>query len=94
MEMVSLGYIDEARQLERIILSEANARLYGYSKIKARLMAKGYSSDDINRVTKKLVSLGEIDFKENAKKLLQKHFPDGATTEEKKKLLYKNGYKV
>lgn len=93
-EMVSCGYIDESRQLHRLILSEANVKLYGYSKIRARLIAKGYSQEDIKRVVGELVEGGEINFNKNAHALVAKRLPEDATLEEKKKLLYKNGYKI
>ena len=93
-EMVSLGYVDESRQLERIILAEANVKLYGYAKIRTRLLARGYSAADVKRVTGELVGRGEISFNKNAHLLVEKRLPEGATLEEKKKLLYKNGYKV
>ncbi len=93
-EMVTLGYIDERRQLERLVLTEANVRLAGKNKIVPKLMAKGYSSSDIGAVIRELVDSGEIDFRENARKLLEKKLPSDAGTEEKKKLLYKNGYRI
>ena len=92
-EMVSLGYINEKKQLERLILTEANTKLRGPSKIVPALIAKGYSSSDIREVMHRLVDLGEVDFKKNAKSLLEKKLPD-ASAEEKKKFLYKNGYKI
>ena len=91
-EMESLGYIDERRQLERIILSEANQRLRGPRKIIPALVAKGYSSTDVGGVMRALVDAGEIDFSENAKALIAKKLPEGTDSEEKKKLLYKNGF--
>ena len=92
-DMLNHGYIDEKRQLERIIFVEANVKLCGPLKIIPTLSAKGYSASDIREVMHTLVSSGEIDFKKNAKTLLDKKLPDG-DTEEKKKFLYKNGYKV
>ena len=93
-EMVSLGYVDERRQLERLILNEANVKLYGYGRILMKLTAKGYSGKDVRAVTEELVNKGEISFKENAKKLIEKRLPKDAPTEEKRKLLYRNGYKI
>lgn len=93
-EMVSLGYIKEKDQLERLILSEANTKLQGPNKIFAKLIAKGYSSPDIREVMERLVSEGEINFKNNAYRLIEKKLPDGASADEKKTLLYKNGYKI
>ena len=92
-EMVSLGYINELDQLERLILSEANEKLQGPNKIFAKLTAKGYSSPDIRRVMNELVEREEINFKSNAYRLIEKKLPKDATPEEKKTLLYKNGYK-
>lgn len=93
-EMVSLGYVDEKRQLERLVLNEANVKLYGYGRILMKLTAKGYSGKDVRAVTEELVNKGEISFKENAKKLIEKRLPKDAPTEQKRKLLYRNGYKI
>jgi SOS response regulatory protein OraA/RecX len=93
-EMVRLGYIDESRQLERLILREANISLSGFGKLLPKLIAKGYSSENIKKITHRLAESGEIDFKENARRLIEKKLPENASREEKKKLLYKNGYKV
>ena len=93
-EMVGLGYIDEQRQLNRLILTEANGKLYGRNKIVPKLMAKGYSSSDINSVLAELIESGEVDFKKNARLLVEKKLAPDADIEEKKKLLYKYGYRV
>ena len=93
-EMVSLGYVNEERQLERIILSEANVKLRGPMKILPALVAKGYSSSDVRRVMHTLCDSGEIDFRANAKRLIEKRLLKDADIEEKKKFLYKNGYKI
>lgn len=92
-EMVSLGYIDEKRQLERLITVEANGKLRGPLRIIPALVNKGYSSSDIREVMHELTESGEVDFRRNAKILLDKKLPV-ADPEEKKKFLYKNGYKV
>ncbi len=92
-KMLSLGYINERRQLERLILSEANLKLRGPAKITAYLASKGYSQKDIREVLSSLVDGGEIDFKENAKRLIEKKLPEGSE-EEIKGLLYRNGYKI
>ena len=92
-EMVSLGYIDERRQLERLITLEANGKLRGPLRITPALANKGYSSSDIRAVMHKLTESGEVDFRRNAKCLLDKKLPT-ADPEERKKFLYKNGYNV
>ena len=93
-EMATLGYIDEERQLRRLILKEANLNLCGYSKLLPKLVSKGYRAQSVKAVVLSLVSEGEIDFKANAKKLIEKRLPEDASITEKKALLYKNGYKV
>ena len=91
-EMVSLGYIDERRQLERLITEEANRKHRGPRKILPHLMSKGYRSSDIKSVLSSLCDSGEINFEENKERLLDKHLGDSRDTEAVKKLLYKNGY--
>jgi SOS response regulatory protein OraA/RecX len=91
--MVRRGYIDEQSQLERLITVEANGKLRGPLRIIPALVNKGYSSSDVRLVMHNLMESGEVDFKKNAKCLLDKKLPE-ADPEEKKKFLYKNGYKV
>ncbi|MBE6533291.1 MAG: hypothetical protein E7676_07380 [Ruminococcaceae bacterium] len=93
-KMVSLGYVNEKRQLERFLLNEANYKLRGPLKIMPYLVSKGYSSHEVRLVMDELVERGEIDFSENAGRLIEKKLGGGATDEEKKKLLYRNGYKI
>ena len=93
-EMVELGYVNESRQLERLILNEANVKLRGPARIMAALAAKGFSTSQIREVMSELVSRGEIDFSHNARLLLEKKLRDGADDDEAKKILYKNGYKI
>jgi SOS response regulatory protein OraA/RecX len=91
-EMVELGYIDERRQLERLVSVEANQRLRGPYRIIPTLVAKGYSKDMICDVVRELTSSGEVDFEKNARSLIEKKLPSGSI-EERRKLLYKNGFK-
>ena len=93
-EMTALGYIDDDRILRRLILREANVNLSGYSKFLPKLISKGYSAQKIKDVTASLVKEGKIDFKSNAKRLIEKKLPADASVEEKKTILYKNGYKI
>ena len=90
-ECVRLGYVDEERQLERLITLACNRDLNGPSKIYARLLAKGYRAADITEAIARLTRLGEINFTESKKILLSRKDP--ATREEKQKILYKYGYK-
>ena len=91
-EMVSLGYIDERRQLSRLISEEANRKLIGPRKIIPKLLSKGYSMRDVRQVLEELTSSGEIDFDENRERLLERYSDLTDDEEQIKKLLYKYGY--
>ena len=93
-EMVRRGYINEQSQLERLVLSEANCNLSGPVKIKAKLLSKGFAGSDIDGVMDRLCDTGEIDFERSGRLLIEKKLTRGATDEEIKKLLYKNGYNI
>lgn len=84
------GYLDEVRQLQRLVEREANRKLRGRYYIKHKLIGKGYRTADIDRVTNQLVEDGEIDFKANFKLLLQKKCVSDEG--QIKALKYKYGY--
>lgn len=91
-ECISLGYLDEARQLERLVETEANYKLRGRYYIKRKLAAKGYRASDIDRAISLLVESGDVDFDHNFEKLAEKR---GAETEEERhSLRYRFGYKI
>ena len=92
LEMVRLGYINEDRQLERIILNEANVKLRGQRRILSSLISKGYKSEKVKEVMSALVNSGEIDFMKNAKRLVDKKLGEDCTEDDRRALLYKNGY--
>ena len=75
-ECVRLGYIDEMRQLERLIEKEANRKLKGRYYIRHRLIAKGYDAEDIDRAFDLLTERGEVDFDANFAKLTEKRGED------------------
>lgn len=91
-EMVRLGYIDEDRQLERLVLALAVRDLLGPRKIEAKLLSKGYSLSKIRSTLDSLTNTGEVDFSETKKALIKKRLGDNYTQEEKLKILYKYGY--
>jgi len=91
-EMVRLGYINEDRQLERLVTSRALRDLLGPHKIEAKLLAKGYSLSRIRGTLDSLTGTGEIDFSQTKKALIKKRLGDNYTQEEKLKILYKYGY--
>lgn len=90
-ECVRLGYIDERRQLTRIICREANGALRGRRVIRQRLVSKGYSPEDIDDILDDLLRTGEIDFSSNFERLCEKR--GAKTDEERGALMYKFGYR-
>ncbi len=93
-EMVNLGYINEERQLERIILNEVNRKLYGPKKIISSLMSKGYSPGKVKEVMTALIKSREIDFDKAADTLVEKKLGGEYTAEQRAALLYRYGYKT
>ncbi len=91
-EMMRLGYIDEHRQLKRLVMNEVRLRLSGPAKLFAKLMAKGYSRSAIESAMDELTASGELDFDEVRARLIETRLPPDADGEQIKKLLYKNGY--
>lgn len=90
-QCVRLGYIDEARQLRRLIKEEAEVKLRGRRYITAKLVSKGYSGALVERVIDELSDLGEVDFDRSLARLNEK-LGDG-TEKTKIQLMYKYGYK-
>lgn len=90
-ECLRLGYVDECRQLRRLIWDEAEIKLRGRKYITAKLSAKGYPAGLISKITDELVEEGQIDFDRSLARLVEKQ-GDG-TDEMKKRLAYKYGYK-
>ena len=93
-EMLSLGYINSARQIERLVLNEVNLHHYGPLKIIPKLIAKGYKKSEISEVIRSLTEKGEIDFDKSKERLIASSLDADADGEQIKKLLYKNGYYV
>ena len=91
-EMVSLGYVNEERQLLRIIKSEANDKLRGPKKILPALVSKGYPIGLVRSVMRRLCDDREVDFQANAARLVNKRLGSGADPKEAKELLYKSGF--
>lgn len=93
-EMKNLGYINAERQLQRLVESLVNIHNIGPLKLFPKLIAKGYKKSDIQNAIDELTYSGAIDFSRSAERLIEKKLPEGASEEEKKQLLYKNGYSV
>lgn len=91
-EMVGLGYINEVRQLERLVENEINQKLSGKRKVFRKLLFSGYKKQEIERVLDSLISRRVVDFEKSKKKLIIKKYPQGASEEQIRSLLYKYGY--
>ena len=91
-EAVRLGYIDEERQLRHIIPRLANEKLHGARRILPELVNKGYQNSQIRAILSELVDEGEIDFKKNFERLLEKTHTDPHDVEARRKLAYRYGY--
>lgn len=86
------GYVDEARQLARLVEREANGSLRGKYYIKRKLSSKGYARADVDRAIAALVDSGEVDFSANFEALCEKK---GATDDESRLALsHKFGYRI
>ena len=72
--------------------TKTNRKLRGRYYVKRKLMAKGYRSSAIDRITDLLVERGEIDFDANFKHLAQKKGADDENAI--MTLKYKYGYKI
>ena len=91
-EMLSLGYINAERQISRLVINEVNLHCYGPRKIIPKLISKGYDKSEVEEVISALIQSGEIDFRAARERLLASKLSDGASEEEKNKLLYKYGF--
>ena len=87
-EMKKLGYVDEERQLLRLVECEAKEKRNGPKKIMQRLAAKGYSVEKIKSALRRLEIERELDFDSIKKELVAGISDD----EEKRKILYKRGF--
>ncbi len=89
-ECVRRGYIDEGRQLDRLVTREANDSLRGRMYIKRKLVSKGYRADEIDAAIDRMIETGEIDFARSFERLAAKKC---ATDSESRRILkYKYGY--
>lgn len=85
------GYLDEERQLARLVEREARESMRGPYYIKRKLTAKGYSSRDVSEAIIALSESGQIDFDEIFERLCDKL---GASEEERTALAYKRGFRA
>lgn len=89
-ECIRLGYIDEHRQLARLVEREANVALRGKAYIIRKLASKGYRAGLVREVIDELVQSGEVDFSHSFERLAEKMSAE--SEEERRALSYKYGY--
>ena len=92
-EMKGYGYLDDLRQLRRLVELEVTRNMTGPRKLVPKLVAKGYSASDIRATIDELSDSGVIDFSLAREALIEKRC-EGLSEEDTKKILYKNGYTV
>ena len=90
-ECVRLGYIDEQRQLERLIV-KYSGELLGPRKIMAKLVSRSYTPQQVSKMIRSLEEQEKIDFSKSKRILLETKLEEDASYEEKRKLLHKYGY--
>ncbi len=90
-EMLSLGYINEERQLERLIAKEVNERYTGPRKLVPKLVSKGYPVSKIKLTEQRLLEEGIISYT-RVKSFLRDKFGEGADKSEIQRILYKHGF--
>ena len=91
-KMKEYGYLDEKKQLFREVLHLANGSLFGAKKIVAKLSSVGYSPSDIRLAVRELSDMGEINFDESLKRLMEKKLGEDYTDEQYRALRAKWGY--
>ena len=88
-DMVMRGFVNDKRQLERLIINEVG-KLQGPKRFIPKLVSKGYSRGDVEIVLDELLSSGEVDLDAAREKLLES--AGELSYDERAKLLYKNGF--
>lgn len=90
--MVTLGYINERRQLDNLTVAYANKKLWGRRNIAKQLLAKGYNSRDIHDAIDAAVESGDIDFDKIKRRLLRETVGSDADERDVRAILYKYGH--
>lgn len=89
-EVIRRGYLRESDLLERAVLAAAK-KLWGPRRITESLVAKGYRRDEVESTLTHLQEVGEIDFRESRRRLLDGRLR-GEPREKQKAFLYRYGY--
>ena len=90
-ECVSLGYVDERRQIERIIRHFANDGIGPY-KILRKLLSGRYKKELCFLTLRELEESDEVNFARMRENLICEKLSEDATPEERRKLLYRYGF--
>ena len=90
--MVSLGYINERKQLDSLTVSYANKKRWGRRNITSHLLAKGYSAQDINDAIDDAIERGDIDFEKTKRRLIKETIGSNADEHDIRAILHKYGH--
>ncbi len=93
-QMVGLGYINDIRQIKRQVVNLATLSNQGPLKIIPKLVAKGYSKNEVEEAISELCDSGEIDFLDIQKKLLESSGIEEKDSSDARKILYKHGFYI
>ncbi len=89
--LIARGYLSDKEQLSRYVPELATRKLYGKQRLVAELMKKGYRRADIEEAIADAEQSGSLDFS-TLRDMLLSQIPADATAEERRALLYKNGF--
>ena len=90
--MIGKGYIREEEQAARLAVACATRKLWGRRRIISYLIGRGYGASLAREVIEMSEREGEIDFDAIKEELIAKKLDEGASYEEKRKLLYRFGH--
>lgn len=90
--MIDRGYIREEEQACRMATALANRKCWGGRRILAYLANKGYEAATVRAAIATAEAEGDIDFEEIRARLLSEKCGEDATEEERRALLYKQGF--
>ena len=91
-EMRESGYIREKDQAYRLAVTRANKKCWGPRRILADLVNKGYPASTVRKAIAQAEEEGDVDFEEIKARLFAEKLPETATGEDKRKLLWKQGF--
>ena len=92
VHMIACGYIREEEQATRMVTSLANRKCWGRRRILAYLVGKGYEASTVRAAIAAAEAEGDIDFDTLRERLISEKCGENATEEERRALLYRQGF--